>query len=171
MNIYILRHGEAANKEDYKEDSLRPLTKDGKEIVKLVAKAIKSMQISFDVILASPYLRTRQTAEIVANTLQLSQSNGQQTNKLKYTGNLMPSTDPKKMVKEITSKYANKKSILLVGHEPYLSRLINSLLHANISIELKKAGLCKLEAENLNRSATFCSLLTPKQLAAIPKAK
>lgn len=171
MNIYILRHGEAANKEGYKEDSLRLLTKDGKEIVKLVAKAIKSMQISFDVILASPYLRAKQTAEIVANTFQLSQSSGQQTKKLKYTDNLIPSTNPKEMVKEITSKYANKKSILLVGHEPYLSKLINSLLHANISIELKKAGLCKLDVENLNKKALLCWILTAKQLSAIAKAK
>ena len=61
--------------------------------------------------------------------------------------------------------------VLLVGHEPDLSRLISLLITGNSEalIELKKGGLCKLTAEKLNfgKCATLNWLLTPKQLRSI----
>jgi len=57
---------------------------------------------------------------------------------------------------------------LLVGHEPYLSRLISQLVSGNteVAMDFKKAGLCKLKVEKLQfgRCAKFCWLLTPKQM-------
>ena len=54
MNLYLLRHGIAAEPgvAGFEPDSERPLT----------AKAMAELDLSFDLILSSPFLRTKQTA-------------------------------------------------------------------------------------------------------------
>jgi phosphohistidine phosphatase SixA len=56
----------------------------------------------------------------------------------------------------------------LVGHEPYLSELISMLLSGttDLSINFKKAGLCKLTVEHLRLGpcATLEWLVSPKLL-------
>jgi phosphohistidine phosphatase SixA len=58
--------------------------------------------------------------------------------------------------------------VLLVGHEPYLGKLIALLAAGNTSLEVdfKKGGLCKLEAESLRygRCAKLVWLLPPRQM-------
>ena len=68
MNLYILRHGIAAERgtPGYANDADRPLTPEGERKLQLVAAAIKALELGFDLILSSPYLRARQTAEVVA---------------------------------------------------------------------------------------------------------
>jgi phosphohistidine phosphatase SixA len=55
-----------------------------------------------------------------------------------------------------------------VGHEPDLSRLISLLIagEESITIDFKKAGLCKLEIVKIRhgRCATLGWLLTPGQM-------
>src|SRR2546430_5887998 len=72
MNLYILRHGIAVEHgaAGYKNDSERPLTGKGERKVRMIAEAMEAMEISFDLILSSPLVRARQTAEIVAGALK-----------------------------------------------------------------------------------------------------
>src|SRR5215472_12589652 len=71
MNLFILRHGLAVEPGTHRlsRDSDRQLTPKGKRKVREVARAMKAMGLSFDLILTSPYVRARQTAEIVAEEL------------------------------------------------------------------------------------------------------
>jgi len=60
-----------------------------------------------------------------------------------------------------------KRSLLLVGHEPYLSQLIAVLIGGEkMRMDFKKGGLCCISAESLTfgRCATLEWLLTPKML-------
>jgi len=71
---YILRHGEAkSNAEDivscWPEKFINPLTEKGVAKINKVAKELQNKKI--DLIFASPLLRTKQTAEIIANKLRL----------------------------------------------------------------------------------------------------
>ena len=58
--------------------------------------------------------------------------------------------------------------MLLVGHKPFLGRLVALLSTGNTSLDIdfKKGGLCKLEAESLHygRCAKLVWLLTPRQM-------
>ncbi len=71
MNVYFVRHGESEGnlKKIHQGDSV-PLSKEGKRQVELVANRLKGIQI--DTIYASPYLRAKQTAEIISKELDLS---------------------------------------------------------------------------------------------------
>ena len=69
---------------------------------------------------------------------------------------------------QINEHYSDKESVLLVGHEPYLSGLISTLIAGmpSIPINLKKGGLCCLTVQALTygQCATLEWLLAPRQL-------
>jgi phosphohistidine phosphatase len=163
MNLYLLRHGLAVDrsKPGYKKDADRPLTPKGKQRLWRVAEAMEEMELEFDAIITSPFLRAAQTAEIVAEAFELRK-------KLSSTEHLTPNGNPKLLLEHIIQIKPAPKDVLLVGHEPYLGQLIGLLVAGNTNalIDLKKGALCKLEIENLRcgRCATLAWLLTPKQM-------
>jgi phosphohistidine phosphatase len=163
MNLYLLRHGIAVDPSvpDFADDMERPLTPKGKRRLRQIAVAMGVLKISFDVIFSSPYVRAKQTAEIVAKSLRCQK-------KLKFTDDLTPGGNPKLLIQQLNELRPKSKNILLVGHEPYLSKLIALLTAGNTSMEidLKKGSLCKLETETLRygRCATFVWLLAPRHL-------
>ena len=71
MDLYILRHGLAGEPgaPGCANDSERPLTPEGERKLRQIAKAMKALNLSFDLLLSSPYVRARQTAEIIAAAL------------------------------------------------------------------------------------------------------
>jgi phosphohistidine phosphatase len=164
MNLYLLRHGIAVDPSapDFAKDAERPLTPKGRRRLVQIAKAMGALKLSFDLILSSPYVRAKQTAEIVAKELK-------RRKKLKFTDELTPGGNPKSLIQQLNELRPKPKNILLVGHEPYLSKFIALLTAGNTSMEidLKKGGLCKLEAESLRyvRCATLEFLLAPRQMA------
>src|SRR5262245_14479199 len=122
MEIYILRHGIAVQRgtRGYKNDSDRPLTKDGQAKMRQIADALLAMNLKFDLILSSPFVRARQTAQIVADELR-----GEVT----FTHTLTPDANAIELITQINDHKA--KRALLVGHEPDLSRLISVLVTGN----------------------------------------
>jgi phosphohistidine phosphatase len=163
MKLYILRHGEAAEHGDPKfpNDADRPLTAKGIQRTKLLAYTLRQMETGFDVIFSSPLVRARETAEIVERGLRLH-------GRLEFTDHLAPSGDVEKLVAQLNGLRPAPESLLLVGHEPYLSSLISLLCTGgpNLSLTLKKGGLCRMEAEHLRcaRCASLEWLLPPRLL-------
>ena len=163
MNIFILRHGVAVERgtAGFERDADRPLTAKGERRMERIVDAMEAMDLSFDVILSSPYVRARQTAEIVARGLGLKK-------KLEFTDDLTPGGESRALVTALNRRDPRPDSVLLVGHEPYLSELLSTLTcgDGRMLIDFKKGGLCKLEAENLRhgRCATLSWLLTPRQM-------
>ncbi len=159
MNLYVLRHAIALDRTDWKgADAERPLTKGGIRKMKDVAKTLKKMDLRIDWILTSPYRRAYDTAVIAAKALHLEK-------RLKISKLLQPEGDPKPLVKRLALDYRSWEAVLLVGHEPYLSGLISTLIGGG-ALEMKKAGLAKLSAASLTYAscATLEWLLPPKLL-------
>ena len=69
MNLYIIRHAIAVEEgtPEYQEDSQRPLTDKGKKKMVQIAKGIRALNVKFDLVLSSPYVRANETAEILAD--------------------------------------------------------------------------------------------------------
>src|SRR5712692_8542849 len=58
MELVFLRHGAAADREDWKgDDADRPLTADGTDRTKEVVRGLKALKVKPDIILSSPLLR------------------------------------------------------------------------------------------------------------------
>jgi phosphohistidine phosphatase len=164
MNLYILRHGLAVERgtPGYARDSERPLTPKGERKVWRIAEAMEALELGFDLILSSPYVRARQSAEIVAEAFKAGR-------KLELCDHLTPEGSARELVGYLSGHKPRPDNVLLVGHEPCLSELISLLLAGDCSVmvTLKKGGLCKLEVEALQygRCASLAWLLTPKLMA------
>jgi len=162
MNIFILRHGEAGNRSSVpSKDFERPLTLSGKQEIEDIAKVLHDrLEIKFARIATSPLARALQTAEIVSNAYKGS-------SKLEMWDELKPEGSKPSLERKL-SKLRQDSNVLLVGHEPYLSTLMSSIISGEppARIALKKGRLAKIRISSFSPKATgeLKWLLTPKQI-------
>ena len=124
MKLYLVRHGEAKSKE---EDPARPLTENGVECMKKVARyAEMNLHLQLDQIRHSGKMRAQQTAAILDNYLHTTKG-------ITITEDLDPFADPSIWKNRLEPV---KTDIMLVGHLPHLSRLTYQLLHLEIEREM-----------------------------------
>jgi phosphohistidine phosphatase len=165
MNLYVIRHAIAVDEgtPEYEQDSERPLTDKGKKKMRQIAKGLRALGVEFDLILSSPYIRAKETAEILADVFKVKAD-------IAFSDNLIPMGDPDLLIAEMNEKYS-ANSIVLVGHEPQLTAFVSLLVaeNANVDITLKKGGVCRLSADDLHhtRKAALEWLLTPGILVEI----
>jgi phosphohistidine phosphatase len=158
MNVYILRHGIAVPRGTPGiKDENRPLTKEGEKKMKEVTAGMQSLNLKFDHIASSPWLRARQTAKIVAKAFR---------KEVEIWKSLASTEDPRQLVASL--RKAEGQDVLLVGHEPHLSQFISVLISGSpdSQMDLKKGGLCKLSSDDLifGQCATLQWLLPPSCL-------
>jgi phosphohistidine phosphatase len=166
MELYFLRHAKAVPRtgRTARRDAERALTPEGEEKMWLIAKGMQNLALTFDRILASPFARSRRTAEIVAQALKL-------TSKLALSPLLQPEGDPKALIGELNPQQRTLNRVLLVGHEPYLSELMSTLVAGSpgVRVNLKKGALALVRTEALRygQCASLEWLLAPRQLALL----
>jgi phosphohistidine phosphatase len=139
--LHLLRHAEAEDVSPSGRDADRRLTDEGRRRTRAVAKAIAAMDPGYDVILVSPLVRSRQTAEPVAEACSFRKT-------LTETKALLPNADPAEILKELARQ--KPESVLLVGHQPHFGLLFGFLLSGrkDLDVPMKKAGLAVFEAES-----------------------
>ncbi|HEY7336553.1 MAG TPA: phosphohistidine phosphatase SixA [Bryobacteraceae bacterium] len=155
MNIYILRHGTAEDRELGKPDAERRLTKNGKRELRNVLRQARAAGVKPETIFSSPLTRAVETARIAVSELGCEN--------VAETKNLSPDVAAPQLWTEIKSK-GRVKELMLVGHEPQLSRVAGFLLEAPLAIDLKKGALLKIAVQDNHGPprGVLKWLLTPK---------
>ena len=161
MELYLIRHGIAAERGTYTNDDERPLVAKGISKTQQVAQKLRSMGVEFDLILSSPLVRAYSTAEIL---LQAGLSCNLETfTPLKPGGNIQ---DWLQWLQERQNNNSLDK-LALVGHQPDLGNWTEMLVWGSIRnrIIVKKAGIVGLRLpdgrEILGNSELFL-LTSPK---------
>src|ERR1700688_5326090 len=113
MKLYLLRHATAEPRGPTTPEAARQLTPGGKNEVRAVAKQASEAGVSPELILTSPWTRALETARLAAKALGCGE--------LVETKSLLPDVPPSHIWKEIR-EHRNAKELMLVGHEPHLSR-------------------------------------------------
>jgi len=168
MELYLLRHGIAVDRgaHRFRDDSHRPLTPEGIQRTRKVARSLAVLKCGFDVVLTSPYVRAKQTADIVAEVLEIPQ-------KLRLCSALAPTGKPRDLVADLRKHGMRDSKMLLVGHEPGMSLFASLLISGkpDADLTLKKAGLCVLDTGELvaGQCASLELLLTPKLMLRIAR--
>lgn len=170
MDLYLLRHGVAVRRgtPGYANDRNRPLTPEGRRRLASIAAGMRRLGLEFDAIFSSPYVRARETAEVVARGLGMERH-------VTTSPLLAPDADRSRLWSEIETMLKRASArVLLVGHEPDLSRLASSLVFGDDGgyIKLRKGGLIKLtvDAWQRGRRAQLEFCLTPEQLRLLGSA-
>jgi phosphohistidine phosphatase len=164
MKLFLLRHGIAVDEDPGGQgsDRERPLSAKGIKRMRKAAQGIARIEDSFDRILTSPYVRAVQTAQIVAEILNLR-------DRVEEVEELGIKSSAERVAAKLND-YRELNSLLLVGHQPLLGQTASCLLTGStaMNIEFKKGGLCRIEVDALPaKSAALNLLLTPKQLRQI----
>jgi phosphohistidine phosphatase len=165
MEVYLLRHGVAQDRDPkkYPDDRLRPLTMEGLERMREIVRGLMKIGVEFDAIFDSGYTRARQTSEAVTDAYRIDSRD------IQTAAALEPECDPAEVVTLLEAQRSHKR-ILLVGHEPHLSKSVAYLagLRSAGAIDFKKGALCRVDVETPRKGAgTIVWLLPPKVLRKI----
>ncbi len=137
MKLYFLRHGIAQDCIGWAgPDAERPLTAVGRERVDRVAKTILRLGLDLGGVVTSPYLRAKQTAEILVSRLGIAE-------RLEVDERLVPGFGVDKLGELLIARL-NEAALLLVGHEPDFSDTIADLTGGG-QVRFKKAGLARVD--------------------------
>jgi phosphohistidine phosphatase len=165
MDLYILRHGDAApNRATHADDNARELTERGvSEIETVISQAMRTGMAPPTAIITSPLPRAKKTAEIAMREWQAAAS-------IEVTSTLVKN-DVLPLMQEISDLYPTHHTVLIAGHEPLLSLFASALLSGSERsfIELEKGGLIHLSVYQMDpvRMRAFLRLyLTPASLGA-----
>ncbi|MGJ3249042.1 MAG: phosphohistidine phosphatase SixA [Elainellaceae cyanobacterium] len=135
-DVYLIRHGIAAERGTYAHDDERPLTNMGDRKTRKVAQRLHQLQIRFDLILTSPLVRARQTA-VILKEANLSPQ-------LELSDYLSPDGDFTGWLAWLAQwRSSDTDCLALVGHQPNLSNWAEILTwgSARNQMVLKKAGI------------------------------
>ena len=116
MKLWILRHGEAESHAS--SDAQRNLTERGREEVLHSAAHLIGQPIS--AIIASPYVRAQQTAQLVREALGF-------VPEIRTVSWLTPDGNPL----QVLEKLDTDDNVLLVSHQPLVGNLISFLQHGH----------------------------------------
>ena len=144
MKLILLRHGPAGDRKVFaktgQDDSLRPLTVEGHKKMKIAARGLRKVCGSVDLLATSPYIRATRTAEII----YAAYNDKPQFVELPLLagGHL-----PHPLLEWFRHNDLDAATVLLVGHEPSLSRLAGWLTtgHEKSFVTLKKGAACVID--------------------------
>ena len=142
MQIYLLRHGIAEEVAASGKDADRRLTVEGRKRLGALLKRAAAGGVEPSLILSSPLVRARQTAEMAAKALGYSRE-------IVVTTALEPGGTPEEVWTELRT-WRGETQVLLAGHEPLFSQLGAFLLGTpGLEIDFKKGALMRVDCGSL----------------------
>ncbi len=135
MQLYLVQHGASKSES---EDPQRSLTDEGRQTVEQMAHLLSSLGLVLDCIEHSDKLRARQTAEILAARLRPREGT-------KQVAGMGPNDYVEPMCERLQT---GSNNLMLVGHLPYLSRLLAMLLGVrkdHTVLEFRMGGVVRLD--------------------------
>ena len=158
IEVCFFRHGLAVDREapGVTTDAERPLTDEGIRKTRAAAEGLRRLEVGFDRIFTSPWLRARQTASILSEVLLLPAA--------EEWAELAGDRSAPELLQALVDNHGKRN--LLVGHEPLLSATIVHLLGGEWLLDLKKSGACTLRVDVLppRKAAMLLWSVTSRQL-------
>ncbi len=160
MIVYFLRHASAGQSRlNPILDARRPLDKEGIEQCRYAGRWLTAMDTHVDLILSSPLKRATQTAALVGNEIAYEQ-------RIELTPTLRPGSDYESF-RGLLRKLNELESVMLVGHNPNMSRFLSLLITGGLSdwaVEMKKGSVARVEVSS--KRSTLSWLITPRMIKA-----
>jgi len=157
--IYIIRHAKSSWKDLSLDDFNRPLNKRGRLNAPFMGNKLKNKKVSPDLIISSPALRAKNTAEIIAKKVKYLK-------KIVFEKDVYDSSE-RRLHKMLTKLDDENSSVFLVGHNPDINMLAeyyvgfeeNIVTCGVVEIEFS----CKKWADISKKNAKFISFDYPKR--------
>ncbi len=161
MKLILIRHAIAVDRETAGiSDDLRPLTEEGSARFQKTARGISRL-VTADLLLTSPLVRARQTAQILLphwTTAPMKESEALGSgSRSQFEGEL--------------ASISNSRVVAAVGHEPYLSEWTAEWLGARpgANFAFKKGGVACIDFKNSVKAGAgrLVFFLAPKAIKSL----
>ena len=160
MDLVLIRHAIAYDRDAHRwpNDDFRPLTPEGHEQFRLIARGLRKIVPKVSVVLASTLARASETARILEEEARWPAAH--------ICDNLKPGHSTQDMIRTLADQSG---VVVAVGHEPDLSILAGMLIgvtHSAVGLHFKKGGAAgiKFESEVTAGTGVLRWLATPKML-------
>jgi phosphohistidine phosphatase len=138
LELLLIRHGVAEDRgAAFPDDAIRPLSDAGAEAWRKAARGLQRFGVSLDLLLTSPLVRARQTADILAAALQPRPP-------IVETTALVPGAPFQALLDELNAR-TRRHRIALIGHEPDLGHLAARLAGLRRPLPFKKGAVCRID--------------------------
>jgi|SRR6185437_10945316 len=117
--LFLLRHAKAENAAPGSPDINRALNERGKREALALGAFIRKQSSTFELVLCSPAVRARETAELVLSAAEV-------TVNVRYDQRIYEA-GPRQLLEVISEVAANQSAVLLVGHNPGMEELLRAL--------------------------------------------
>lgn len=142
FQLYLIRHAIAEERgERWPDDTRRPLSDEGSAQMRRAARGLAALGVTFDVVLASPLVRARQTAEIVAAAFEDAPP-------IVVADSLAPGGSYADVVADL-GKQSGQRRMALVGHEPDIGALAARLAGSRTAFAFKKGAVCRIDVDSM----------------------
>jgi phosphohistidine phosphatase SixA len=161
VELFLLRHAHAGDPARWQgDDALRPLSAKGRLQADTLARHLTALGLALDLVVSSPRVRARETAEPIARALGLDVVVDPRVAMGLDMGSL----------EELLADRGNPARPLVVGHDPDVSDLVADLVGVT-SLPMRKGALVRVDAPRPLRPASGILrwLLPPDAL--VPNAK
>lgn len=168
IELLLLRHAKSDHPEGM-SDFDRPLNKRGIKDAPRMGKVLRKTDLQPDLIISSPAVRAKETAEAAAATCGYTDAVDFQ--QILYDGST------RDYIKTIQSAPADKKRLMLVGHNPHIEDVVDYLSSGgNLSVKFPTAGLALIRFETESwaqvreKEGMLISFMLPKHLKKVMKS-
>lgn len=157
--LFLLRHAKSNWSDNNLADFDRPLNKSGLDAVPLVGEKIFDSGFQIDLILSSPAKRAKQTAILIKEMAQIKSA-------IRYNDKIYEAS-PRRLLEVIAATEDDKKSLMLVGHNPGLEGLIKTLTGETQEMETAWLAVIDLLIEHWSELSQDCGhmrkIIKPKK--------
>jgi len=160
-NLLLMRHGKSSWKNENLTDHERPLKKRGRKDSKLMAMEIENRDIIPDLILASTAQRTRETVDVIIDTLY-------HNIELIYSDELYMG-GPQDFINVLKQQAKDYNTVMIVAHNPGLAIFLDT--YSEVFEDLPTAALGHLTLAiddwkdiSLETTGELTAFWTPKKL-------
>jgi phosphohistidine phosphatase len=138
VRLYLIRHAA-----DEKRDGARSLTRRGRSRFRSVARAFAELEEPIDLICSSPRLHARQTADILARSLDHDD--------VIVLDELAPRASAGSLLRALAGHCSDRDGIALVGHKRQLQELLAAFGLRKGELPMRKGAVLRIDVDGLAR--------------------
>ncbi len=158
--LFVLRHAKSSWENPEWSDFDRPLNERGLKTAPLMGKIIFDNHFQPEIIVSSPAERAKQTAILIKENARIE-------GEIEFDRRIYEAT-PLQLFQTISETSEDKKSMMLVGHNPGLENLIKVLTGEIQAMPTAALAAINLNINNWNEISAECgelqTLLRPKEI-------
>jgi phosphohistidine phosphatase len=157
QQLWFLRHGEA-EPHDARPDCDRRLTRRGEEQSRAAGRALRALDVSFQLVLSSPRVRALDTARLACEELGLE--------RIVVDDSLSGGFSVDDALGLAAAAGADKR-VLFVGHNPDFEQIVHDLTGGDV--DMKKGAIAAVRMRG-SRHGELIVLLRPRDIDPIAQA-